>query len=427
MCDAPFIIFEPTLTLRDSYIAGRMSGLSSWKAEGLLRTPTWLRLGVKKKGTASRDAREEPQGSFFTKRNNKKKENGSMSVSERKFGTLSTGEEISIYHIENKNGAYAEVIPYGAILVKLCVPDKTGKLTDVVLGYDDVKQYEVNGCFFGATIGRNGNRIANAKFTINGKEYQLAVNENANNLHSGPNGFEKKIWAAEVTDNAVAFSRVSPDGENGFPGEFKVTVCYEFTDDNELKIHYSGVCDQDTVANLTNHSYFNLNGEGSGSVEGQFLKINAASFTPVPDSASIPTGEYADVKGTPMDFTKFKAIGKDINADFDQLIFTGGFDHNYVTDNYVPGQVRPIAEAYSGTSGIAMEVSSDLPCVQFYAGNFVVNEQGKNGHVYTKRHGFCLETQTEPNSVNQEGFHSPVIKAGEQYQTTTGYRFFVKE
>ena len=350
-----------------------------------------------------------------------------MSVTVREFGTLSTGEKISIYQIANAGGAYAEVIPYGAILVKVCVPDQNGKLTDVVLGYDNVKEYEVNSCFFGATIGRNGNRIANAAFTINGKEYHLAANENENNLHSGPNGFEKKIWDVFVpeTGDSVVFSRVSPDGENGFPGEFRTSVTYRFTDDNNLQIHYEGISDQDTVANLTNHSYFNLSGEGSGQILDHMLRIDAARFTPVADGKAIPTGEAAPVAGTPMDFTAFKPIGKDIEDSFAQLGFTGGFDHNYVTDNYAPGKVRTIAEACSDVTGIHMEVTSDLPCVQFYAGNFIKEEQGKNGHVYHKRDGFCLETQTEPNSVNQEGFHSPVVKAGDLYQTTTGYRFFV--
>ncbi|MBQ9063943.1 MAG: galactose mutarotase [Blautia sp.] len=351
-----------------------------------------------------------------------------MSVAVRKFGNLSTGEGISIYHIENSSGAYIEAIPYGAILVKVCVPDRNNELKDVVLGYDDPAQYEVNGCFFGATIGRNGNRIANAAFTIGGKEYHLAVNENCNNLHSGPNGFEKKMWDVTVPEegNSVVFSRVSPDGENGFPGEFCVSVTYTLTDDNTLCIHYEGTSDQDTVANLTNHSYFNLHGEGCGKVTDQILRINASCYTPVCDSAAIPTGEAAKTAGTPMDFTEFKPIGRDIGLDFDQLKYTGGFDHNYVTDDYAPGKVRVIAEAYSEKTGIAMEVSSDLPCVQFYAGNAIGEEKGKNGHVYRSRDGFCLETQTEPNSVNQEGFHSPVISAGEKYQSTTAYRFFVK-
>ena len=352
-----------------------------------------------------------------------------MSVSERKFGTLSTGETVKAYRLENRSGAYAEVLEYGAILVKLCVPDKDGVLTDVVLGYDELSSYEVNGCFFGATIGRNGNRIAGGRFLADGKEVVLAQNENDNNLHSGPDGFEKKLWKAEEISqekNSVTFSRISPAGENGFPGEFDVSVKYTFTEENELKIRYTGVSDETTVANMTNHSYFNLNGEGSGNVLDQYLTIHAQCYNPVVDSHSIPTGENAPVAGTPMDFTTAKKIGQDIDAEFDQLVYTGGYDHNYVTDKYAKGSRRTIASAYSEQSGIAMDVTSDCPCVQFYAGNFVDHENGKNGHVYNKRDGFCLETQVEPNAVNEEGFHSPLLAEGERYDSVTTYRFYIK-
>lgn len=352
-----------------------------------------------------------------------------MSVSEKRFGVLKSGEEVKIFHLENQSGAYAEVIDFGAILVKVCVPDKDGKLTDVVLGYDDVASYEVNGCFFGATIGRSGNRISGAKFKIHGTEVTLTQNENDNNLHSGPNGFEKKLWeASEVSQekNSVAFHRISPDGENGYPGEFDIYVTYEFTEENELKIHYHGISDAPTVANMTNHSYFNLSGEGSGTAMDQYLTIHATYYTPVADSHSIPTGEYAEVAGTPMDFTKEKTIGERIDAEFDQLQFTGGYDHNYVTDDYEKGMVRLIASAYSEQTKIAMDVKSDCPCVQFYAGNFIEDERGKNGHVYTKRDGFCLETQVEPNAVNEEKFHSPILEKGESYDSVTAYRFYVR-
>lgn len=352
-----------------------------------------------------------------------------MSVSERKFGVLQTGETVKIFHLENKSGAYAEVTDFGAILVKVCVPDKDGTLTDVVLGYDDLASYEVNGCFFGSTIGRNGNRIGGAKFSVNGKEVVLAQNENDNNLHSGPNGFEKKIWTVKNTDsdkNAITFSRISPDGENGFPGEFQVSVTYEFTEDNTLQIYYSGISDKATLANMTNHSYFNLTGEGSGKVLDTYLTIHARDYNPV-DEFSIPTGEYAAVEGTPMDFNKAKKIGQEIEADFQQLKYTGGYDHNYVTDNYAKGSRRTVAVAYNETSGITMDVISDCPCVQFYAGNFVIDEKGKNGHVYNKREGFCLETQVEPNAVNVEAFHSPVLEAGEKYQSFTAYKFDVRK
>ena len=408
------------------------------KAEAVLRTPTWLRLGVNGKGPTFRDLNKtgnaEPvNGSFFRNKRKAKTEQWeekTMGVSEKKFGVLPDGEQVKMFHLENKSGAYVEVTDFGALLVKVCVPDKDGKLTDVVLGYDDLESYEVNGCFFGAVIGRSGNRIAGAKFSLYGKEVTLAQNENDNNLHSGPNAFEKKLWkAAEISQekNSVIFHRISPDGENGYPGEFDVYVKYEFTEENELKIHYQGICDEPTIANMTNHSYFNLNGEGSGTAMDQYLTIHARYYTPVADSHSIPTGEYAEVAGTPMDFTTPKRIGQDIDADFQQLKFTGGYDHNYVTDNYAKGSNRLIATAYSDKSKIAMDVTSDCPCVQFYAANFVDNEKGKGGHIYNKREAFCLETQVEPNAVNTENFHSPVLEAGEQYDSNTSYRFYIKD
>ena len=354
---------------------------------------------------------------------------GRNMVTQRTFGTLPSGEEVQIYHLENKSGAFAEVLQFGAILVKLCVPDRDGRLTDVVLGYDDLAGYEVNGCFFGATIGRSGNRIAQSRFTLDGKEIVLTPNEGANNLHSGPDGFEKKMWtASEISEdkNAVTFSRISPDGENGFPGEFNVSVTYEMTEENELRIVYGGVCDQTTIANMTNHSYFNLAGEGSGSAMDQYVTIHAEQYTPVGEGSS-PLGENAAVEGTPMDFRKAHKIGDEIEADFEQLRITGGYDHNYVTDGYNKASIREIAEAWSEKTGIQMNVLTDCPCVQFYAANFVDQEHGKNGHVYNKREAFCLETQVEPNAVNVENFHSPILEAGERYYSETIYRFSVKK
>ena len=354
---------------------------------------------------------------------------GRNMVTQRTFGTLPSGEEVQIYHLENKSGAFAEVLQFGAILVKLCVPDRDGRLTDVVLGYDDLAGYEVNGCFFGATIGRSGNRISQSRFTLDGKKIVLTPNEGANNLHSGPDGFEKKMWtASEISEdkNAVTFSRISPDGENGFPGEFNVSVTYEMTEENELRIVYGGVCDQTTIANMTNHSYFNLAGEGSGSAMDQYLTIHAEQYTPVGEG-SIPLGENAAVEGTPMDFRKAHKIGDEIEADFEQLRITGGYDHNYVTDGYNKASIREIAEAWSEKTGIQMNVLTDCPCVQFYAANFVDQEHGKNGHVYNKREAFCLETQVEPNAVNVENFHSPILEAGERYYSETIYRFSVKK
>ena len=351
-----------------------------------------------------------------------------MSVTKSLFGKTEAGQEVSVYRLQNRAGSYIEVLDFGAILRAVVVPDKDGKMTDVVLGYDSVAGYENGTCFFGATIGRSGNRIAGGTFEINGVTYQMAQNENNNNLHSGPDGYEKRIWAVKEIreeENSVTFALNSPDQDQGFPGNFDIMVKYEMSEANEVIIHYMGSSDQDTVANLTNHSYFNPQGHDSGSNSDILLQIYADNYTPVADSASIPTGEIAPVKGTPMDFTEEKPIGKDINADFEQLKFTGGYDHNYVLNGYEKGIERVVAKAYAPKTGIAMEVTTDLPGVQFYAANFVENEQGKNGAVYGKRSAFCLETQYYPDSINQKNFESPILEQGETYNTVTIYRFSV--
>lgn len=347
-----------------------------------------------------------------------------MSVEKTLFGTAKDGREVHKYTITNKRGAGITVTDLGAILVSVCVPDCEGNLRDVVLGYDRVEDYEVNPPFFGATIGRSGNRIAGAAFEINGIKYEMEKNEKGkNNLHSGSKGYEKRIWETEqAEDDHVSFSLVSPDGDQGFPGEFRVTVTYTLTDDNEVKIHYQGTCDRDTAANMTNHSYFNLDGHASGSVMEQILWINGDAFTPVADGASIPTGEIRPVEGTPMDFTRSKAIGQDADADYDQLGFTGGYDHNYVL-NQADGSIRIIAGAKGSASGITMEVYTDLPGVQFYAGNAISGPKGKGGAAYGPHHGFCLETQYYPNAVNEPSFPSPILKKGQKYDTTTIYHF----
>lgn len=352
-----------------------------------------------------------------------------MSITKSKFGTTKDGKEVSVYRLENPQGAYIEVLDFGAILRAVAVKDKEGTLRDVVLGYDDVQGYENGTCFFGATIGRSGNRIAGAKFTINGQEYQMPQNENQNNLHSGPDGFESRMWTVTETneeENYILLSLTSPDGDQGFPGNMKVTLRYELSEENELIIHYLADTDADTVANMTNHSYFNLNGHDGGINSEIELMIDADAYNPVGDSTSIPTGENAPVEGTPMDFRTAKPIGQDIDADFQQLQFTKGYDHNYVLNDYEPGIERIVARAYSPKTGIEMEVLTDLPGVQFYAANFVDGEKGKNGAVYGFRSAFCLETQYAPNSINQENFVSPILKKGDTYNTVTIYRFRVE-
>ena len=330
--------------------------------------------------------------------------------------------EATLYTFENKNGMVMEVTDFGATLYSLLVPDKEGNLCDVVLGYDTPKEYmgESN-TGFGATIGRNGNRIGKATFTLNGKTYQLEKNNNGNNLHSGLNYYHHRMWEVkEVTDSSITFSLHSPDGDQGFPGTFDVDVTYTLTDENELKIDYYGIPQEDTVVNMTNHTYFNLNGHASGDVLEQEVWMDADAFTAT-DEALIPTGEIVNVEGTPMDFRVKKAIGRDIDADYEALIFGGGYDHNWCLNN--KGKFAKVIEMSSALSGITMEVYTDLSGVQMYSGNFLEKEVGKQGIVYHKRAGICFETQYYPDAINHENFPSPVCKKGEEYKTTTIYKF----
>lgn len=330
--------------------------------------------------------------------------------------------EATLYTFENKSGMVMEVTDFGATLYSLLVPDKEGNLCDVVLGYDTPKEYmgESN-TGFGATIGRNGNRIGKATFTLNGKTYQLEKNNNGNNLHSGLNYYHHRMWEVkEVTDSSITFSLHSPDGDQGFPGTFDVDVTYTLTDENELKIDYYGIPQEDTVVNMTNHTYFNLNGHASGDVLEQEVWMDADAFTAT-DEALIPTGEIVNVEGTPMDFRVKKAIGRDIDADYEALIFGGGYDHNWCLNN--KGKFAKVIEMSSALSGITMEVYTDLPGVQMYSGNFLEKEVGKQGIVYHKRAGICFETQYYPDAINHENFPSPVCKKGEEYKTTTIYKF----
>lgn len=333
--------------------------------------------------------------------------------------------EAQLYSFSNACGMEMTVCDYGAHLVSVTVPTADGGRKDMVLGYDQAEGYVTDPCHLGATIGRNGNRIADAAFELNGVKYQLERNENGNNLHSGPDGYEYRFWEVkEVKEQAITLHLDSPDGDQGFPGNFSVDVTYELTDENEIVIHYYGSCDMDTIANMTNHSYFNLNGHDSGDVLNHTVCLKAEHYSPVKDSASIPTGEHAPVHGTPMDFTSEKTIGKEINAPFEQLKFTGGYDHNFIVDKDGEG-CRLFATVRGDRTGIVMEAYTDLPAFQFYAGNFIDNVKGKDGAVYGKRAGFCLESQYIPNAVNEENEEKPVLKAGEKYDTKTVYRFIV--
>ena len=348
-----------------------------------------------------------------------------MGITTESFGVTAKGEKVTLYKISNTKGITAEVIDFGAILKALYVPDKNGKTDDIVLGFNSITPYEYNSSFLGSTIGRNANRIAEAKFTINGVEYKLAPNDNDhNNLHSDfETCFNKKMFKVEVieNENAVKFSLLSPDMDQGFPGNLEAAVTYKLTEDNELVIEYDAVSDKDTVYNPTNHSYFNLAGESSGSAMGHKLYIKASHFTPA-DCESIPTGEIAPVAGTPFDFTTPTVIGDRINDDNEQLKFGKGYDHNWVIDKETDG-VEKIAVLSEEKSGREMTVYTDLPGVQFYAGNCIAYQYGKGDKAYGKRCGVCLETQYFPNSINQENFKSPLLKAGEKFHSVTKYVF----
>lgn len=345
-----------------------------------------------------------------------------MSVTKKIFGKTKDGREVTMFSIENSKGARADVIDYGAILVNLMIPNDKGEVKDIVLGYDNVTDYEVNECFFGATVGPNANRIAGYKFSIDGTEYTLADNDEGNNLHSDFDiGFHKKLWTAEVKDNAVRFSCKKPDMEMGFPGNMDASVTYSLSDDNELKLEYEGVSDKATIFNMTNHTYFALGGQDD-LVKNEYdteLMIKASKFTYIVPGA-IPTGELTDVKGTPMDFTVSKKIGKEIDSDWEQMTMVGGYDHNYVIDDH-DGKLQLVARA--SFDGRTMEVYTDLPGIQFYSGNSIKPMTGKNGVKYERRSAFCLETQYFPNSVNELSFESPVKAAGEKYHTITIYKF----
>ncbi len=338
----------------------------------------------------------------------------------RAFGITKNGEQAHLYELKNHNQMSVTVTDYGASIVSIFVPDKDGQMVDVVLGYENVSGYEAGTCFFGAAVGRVANRIGGGKFELNGRTYELAGNDNGNNLHSGYAFSNQRLWEVkEQTENSITFLWHSPDGDQGYPGEVDVEVCYTVTDDQELAICYSGVPSADTLLNMTNHSYFNLAGHGSGDVLSQEVTICADVFTRA-DAQSIPTGELVPVEGTPMDFRVPKAIGKDIEEDYEALVFGNGYDHNWVLNG---SGMRKAASMYSKETGIGMEVYTDLPGMQFYTANFVEREQGKEGAVYEKRSAACFETQYFPDAINKDSFIKPIVRAGEEYHTETVYRF----
>ena len=350
-----------------------------------------------------------------------------MAIKISDFGTCDDGKTAKLFTLTNSNNITATLTNFGAVLISLFVPDKNGNLSDVVLGFDTLEKYSTNNiCYFGSTVGRNSNRIKDAKFILNGTTYNLDKNErDKNNLHSGYKPYNKRLWDYTVDDsnNSVCFSLVSPDGDQGFPGDFNISVTYTLTNDNEVKIDYTGNCNKDTVANMTNHSYFNLAGHNSGTAMDQDLYINSNKFIEV-DNESIPTGNFIDVENTPLDFRNSKKLSRDINADYEQLKLTGGFDHSFVINKTSDG-IEKVATLHDDNSGRTMDVYTDCVAVQFYAGNFIEKNTiaGKDNCMYKNRSGICLETGFLPNSINQSNFKSPVLKAGDTYKSTTIYKF----
>ena len=332
------------------------------------------------------------------------------------FGPLPTGETASIYTITG-GGLTAHISDYGATLVRLFVPDRQGELADVVLGFDAPDGYTASAAFLGATVGRNANRIGGAAFSLNGREYRLPANENSNNLHSGPAHYHLRLWkVTHHSESSIRLHLHSPHGDQGFPGNAQIHVTYAL-DQEGLHIIYDAVSDRDTVFNLTNHSYFNLAGHHrpEKAME-QLLTLPGRFFCP-DDSENIPTGELRSVTGTPMDFRSPKPIGQDIDRDYEALKLQGGYDHNWEVFT------NPCAILEDPESGRSMAVYTDCPGVQFYAGNYLTGDAGKDGVVYSRRSGICLETQYYPNAVNHPQWHQPITKAGEKYHSETIYSF----
>lgn len=350
------------------------------------------------------------------------------SVEVQPYGTTADGQAVEEYILTNANGMEVRIITYGGIITAIRVPDRDGELANVTLGFDNLSDYETRNPYFGNITGRYANRIANATFTLDDTEYTLAANNGPNSLHGGNVGFDKRVWNATSIEGdgevGVELSYVSPDGEEGYPGNLDVTVIYTLTDDNEIRMDYTATTDAPTVVNLTNHAYFNLEGEGTGSIYDHILMINADRYTPV-DETLIPTGELAPVDGTPFDFQVPKAIGPGQRSSHEQIVLGRGYDHNFVLSRDDTSMMLA-ARVYEPDSGRILEVWTTEPGIQFYAGNFLDGTLiGPSGHLYRQSDGFALETQHFPDSPNQPDFPSTVLRPGETYQTTTIYRFAV--
>lgn len=364
--------------------------------------------------------------------------NAHGAVQKSLFGHLPDGREVDVYRLTNANGIELQVTNYGGIILSLKTPNMAGEFDDIALGFDSLEAYlsdtyrQANP-YFGAIIGRYGNRIANGQFSLDGEQYTLASNDGSNHLHGGDQGFDKVLWRAEPFESDAGSGLVlrytSEDGEEGYPGRLETEVTYTLTDNDELVVDYRAVTDKATPVNLTQHSYFNLKGEGSDTILGHQLMINASEFTPVNETL-IPTGELRSVDGTPFDFTQATPIGERIEQDNEQLGFGGGYDHNFVLarDNAAADELVVAAKVWEPQSGRMVEVTTTEPAIQFYSGNFLNGElTGKQGQVYGHRSGFALETQHYPDSPNQASFPSTILAPGETYRSRTVYRFSVQQ
>ncbi|MGZ4788986.1 MAG: aldose epimerase family protein [Terriglobales bacterium] len=347
-----------------------------------------------------------------------------FAIDKQSFGKTSDGREVFLYTLKNHNGMEVVITNFGGDVVSIKVPDRNGKMADVALGFDNVSEYEKQGPYFGALVGRYANRIANGTFTLDGKTYHVPTNDGPNALHGGKVGFDKRVWDAKESSDAsgqhLDLHYLSKDGEEGFPGNLKVDVTYTLDDKNELRIAYLATTDKDTVLNLTNHTYFNLKGQGEGDVLQHQIMIHADRFTPVNEHL-IPTGELKPVQGTPFDLRKLTAIGAHENEDNEQLKLARGYDHNWVLNS--GGKMGLAAKVVEPTTGRVLEVLTDQPGVQFYTGNFLDGTAKGKGKVYNYRYGFCLETQHFPDSPNHPKFPTTELKPGQKFQSMTIYRF----
>ena len=346
-----------------------------------------------------------------------------MAVKREFLGEALDGAPIYAYHITSDKGMEVVVLNFGCTIRNIFVPDKNGERTDVVLGYDDYKKYFDNDCFLGATVGPTANRIADARYTIDDREFILPINDGPNDLHTDMNnGFHKRVWDASEGESFVKFSLKAEDGDLGFSGNRVFELTFTVTDDNALELDYHATSDANTLINMTNHAYFNLGGHASGSCLGHVMKMNSSKYTPVKSSAAIPTGEIASVEGTPFDFRQEKTIGRDIDENYEQLNFVGGYDHNFVVDG-ADGSRKLFCTVSSPDSGIKMNCYTTLPGFQLYAGNFLKASGAKGGGDYRPRDGFCLETQFYPNSINEPSFPDCVFGPGRDYDHITVYKF----